>query len=898
MKRLSPALFLPACLLALCFWISPDARAQTLAATHSYDGKVSHDVKRDRIIAISQDFSSLYYYVGPANIDYSAYTGATCPDPTTGWKTGVKYCWGGEDTPAIYLLRLTEGDGAGNKNTSSGSSYDSKCTGADCSGMASVCWTSSRYATSGFPGISDDVTYETLRMGDCTNDAGSHIRVFDHYAGDAATLMHYESTSGGGVLWRAVHRSLARDDGYQPIRYRSATYKVYDYPEPVVTSVRRSGVERVEIRWDGQADVGFRLEQSLDGAAWTRIRDTDDLPPALRQCEVSGLSPDTTVFFRMTSVNTGGETIVSGVAAVALNDVAPTTLIVDGADRAREQTGANHAFLVRVGQSLRSVGLAFDSCANEAVVDEQVDLTDYQTVVWILAEESTFDESFSWGEQQHVMPFLEGGGRLFVSGSEFAYDIDSKAESTTYKNGHPNDKTFCNNHLRVGYAGDDAATYASSGAPGSIFEGLAIAFDNGTHGAYDVAMPDQLTPLNGATAGLLYQGGAGGTACVYGSGAGLGSIVALGFGFETIYPEASRNAFLQTTCNFFDITPAPPTMKSVRRSGAGQATATWEGHGSRGFRLFQKTGDGAWARILDESTLTPETRSAAVSGIAAGTLCGFRIQAVNAAGPGPESDALCVRLGAASPEILLVDGYDRWNSQNAGANQSLLLRFGEALTSNSVAFESCANEDVVAGRVSLAGYRIVLWMCGEESTESETFGATEQALVAAYLQGGGRLFVSGSEIGWDLVAKADALNDYSNGAATDTSFFNGILRADYVADDAGAYSVAGAAGGPFDGLSFSFDNGTHGTYDVKYPDTIAARDGSTSCLTYGAGASTAAVCFTGAFPSGTEEGRLIYFAFPFETIYPAATATDVMARILDYFGAPPVGSGQSGWQCY
>jgi hypothetical protein len=52
-----------------------------------------------------------------------------------------------------------------------------------------------------------------------------------------------------------------------------------------------------------------------------------------------------------------------------------------------------------------------------------------------------------------------------------------------------------------------------------------------------------------------------------------------------------------------------------------------------------------------------------------------------------------------------------------------------------------------------------MWMCGEEATESESFGAVEQSLVQTYLQGGGKLFASGAEIGWDLVARGNTLNE-------------------------------------------------------------------------------------------------------------------------------------------
>jgi len=868
---------------------------QSFAATHPYDGQVSHDIKRDRIIAISEDYSSLYYYVGPENIDYSGYSGATCPDPTTGWKTGAKYCWGGEDTTAIYLLRLTEGDGAGNRNTGSSSSFDSYCTGVDCSGMASVCWTSPRRATSGFPGISDDILWENLRMGDCTNLAGSHIRVFDRYAGDAGTIVFYESTSGGGRLWKCVHRSLSRDNSYQPIRY-NYTYDVYDFPEPVITCVRRTGVERVEVVWDGQADVGFRLEQSTDGSTWTRVRDTTALTPTMRSCEVSGLLPDTTVYFRMTAVNTGGETIRSSVATVRLTDATPSVLVVDGADRYREQFSSNHAYLTRLGAALGSLGLGFDSCANESVVDELVDLADYHAVVWVLAEESTFDETFSWPEQRHVMNYLAGGGRLFVSGSEIGWDLDYRAGSTTYKNGHANDRTFYNDYLRAGYAGDDAATHNAAGTAGSIFDGLSLTFDDGTHGAYDVASPDQLTVLGGATAGMTYQGGSGGTACVYGSALDKGTVVNLGFGFETIYPDLSRQAVMEVIFRYFDVPVPAPTLKSVVRSSADSVAVSWDGHAGRGYRLFQKTGTGAWIQIRDEATLDAATRSTVIGGLSSATQYGFAVRAVDSRGAGLDSDAGFASMRSSGPTVLVVDGYDRWNDQNSGANHTLLERFADALTANQIAYDTCTNEQVAAGAVALEGYPIVMWMCGEESTESETFSASEQAIVEDYLKAGGKLFVSGAEIGWDLVAKADTANDYSNGSPNDTPFFQTCLKTDYVADDAATYAVSGMPGSSFDGLSFAFDDGTHGTYDVSYPDVIATSGGSQACLRYGTGTSVAGVCYTGTFAGGTASGQVIVFGFPFETIYDAAARAAVMTEVLEYFGFPEL--GVRGWQCY
>ena len=47
-------------------------------------------------------------------------------------------------------------------------------------------------------------------------------------------------------------------------------------------------------------------------------------------------------------------------------------------------------------------------------------------------------------------------------------------------------------------------------------------------------------------------------------------------------------------------------------------------------------------------------------------------------------------------------------------------------------------------------YLIVDYILGEESTADETYSSTEQTLISNYLKQGGRLFVSGAEIAWDL----------------------------------------------------------------------------------------------------------------------------------------------------
>ena len=165
----------------------------------------------------------------------------------------------------------------------------------------------------------------------------------------------------------------------------------------------------------------------------------------------------------------------------------------------------------------------------------------------------------------------------------------------------------------------------------TLFDGLDFYFDDGTQGTYDVEFPDMLSATDGATVGMTYQGGLGGNACVYHSSA-TGTVVYLGFPFETIYPENARSSVMKSILNYFDLSPQAPTIKTATQSASDTVRITWDGYASDGFRLFQKTTDGSWNQIQDETTLTGEIRSAKVGGLTVNTRYAFKLQAVNSTG--------------------------------------------------------------------------------------------------------------------------------------------------------------------------------------------------------------------------------------------------------------------------
>ena len=65
------------------------------------------------------------------------------------------------------------------------------------------------------------------------------------------------------------------------------------------------------------------------------------------------------------------------------------------------------------------------------------------------------------------------------------------------------------------------------------------------------------------------------------------------------------------------------------------------------------------------------------------------------------------------------------------------------------------------------------WALGEESTADESLSTTEQILIDTFLSKGGRMLISGAELGWDLD---------QNGTAADRAFYRNTIGAVYVAD--------------------------------------------------------------------------------------------------------------------
>ncbi len=321
--------------------------------------------------------------------------------------------------------------------------------------------------------------------------------------------------------------------------------------------------------------------------------------------------------------------------------------------------------------------------------------------------------------------------------------------------------------------------------------------------------------------------------------------------------------------------PEPPGAPRAVNDGKGGIRVSWEASAGATDYVVEKSPDGkGFVRAGTTTGLSWSTGPLPLDQVLF-----FRIRARNSSGVSFPTEVVGARRSpSGKARLLLVNGFDRLDRYVKGweNTRDYLARHGLAFASvpfREIAFDSCANEAVTLGRVRLGNYRVVDWALGEESTRDETFSSAEQTLVTAFLRAGGSLLVTGSELAWDLDRK---------GSAADRAFLHGMLGIAYAADDAGTYLFSGVPGSCMASIPLSsFDDGTHGTYDVDYPDVFRpAGRGARACLFY-AGSKTAGV----QWDQGT--WRVLAAGFPLETVTSRPTRTALAGEALAFLDPDP-----------
>ncbi|HSA32535.1 MAG TPA: N-acetylmuramoyl-L-alanine amidase [bacterium] len=339
--------------------------------------------------------------------------------------------------------------------------------------------------------------------------------------------------------------------------------------------------------------------------------------------------------------------------------------------------------------------------------------------------------------------------------------------------------------------------------------------------------------------------------------------------------------------------PDTPLMVRTTAVGPHEAIISWDaspdsprtlhGDAATGY-LVQRSTDGV---AFDDGVAVEGATSFTAQDLYPYSVGYFRVIAYNDGGRSFPSPVVAVRPKSDGAQVLIVDGFERLDRGLLVAQDlssygldTVMRMFLErmntfdyvrahalALSELSYSFDS-AQKSALA-EVDLSAYDAVLWFAGEQSTTDMTITVDEQTRLCDYLDGGGILFISGSEYGWDL---------YHMGDATDQAFFTDCLGLSYLGDDAGIYQAATATGGEevFNG-SLSFDDGSF-IYNADFPDLIEAAGNGVTFLGYGDGTGGGAGVVTGG------DRKVAALGFPFETILDADTRRTLLAGILDWYG--------------
>jgi hypothetical protein len=378
--------------------------------------------------------------------------------------------------------------------------------------------------------------------------------------------------------------------------------------------------------------------------------------------------------------------------------------------------------------------------------------------------------------------------------------------------------------------------------------------------------------------------------------------------------QLARSTY-QGTLEYFDVwgglnsptsLPTAPTNVRVVSNASGEATINWSagastpvsvnGAAPTGYRVYASV-DGYG---FDGGTFVDGagTTSATLTGFDPARPYYFRVAAVNAGGESKPSEVMTALPSGGAKQVLIVNGFDRfdrtqdfaypyaftgdglvdrvWSRYNNSFDYVVQVHNAIHAADPGLHVASTSNEAVISGAVNLGDYDAVIWILGEESTADDTFNATEQSLVEAFIAAGGNLFTSGAEIAWDL--------DQQNNGRT---FFENTLKGNYAADDGGTYNITPASGSIFAGMSnFSFSNGNAFSqldsqyYNAATPDVINPQAGASAALTYNGGTNgTAAIQVQGT----GGRGSVVMFGFPFESITNATRRSEIMERVLDFF---------------
>jgi len=504
----------------------------------------------------------------------------------------------------------------------------------------------------------------------------------------------------------------------------------------------------------------------------------------------------------------------------------------------------------------------------------------YKIVIWLTGDDysTTLDST----DRINLQTFLDDGGRLFISGQDIGYAIDGTS--------------FYRDYIHANCVRDDTSVYDLSGVSGDpITSSMNISISGGG-GANNQNYPSEISPYDVFATPIFYYDNAGIGALRV--DAGTYRVVYFAFGFEAINSTADRSDLMHKIINWLDIEPpdvwvpsygvtyvsagSPITINAhvSDQSGTSSVYAEVESPDENVVATIQLFDDGIhYDGYADDDvfgnswTTHPEEKDYHIDLIASDA-CGNL-------GKYDNTDRFTTIPFSITSDTLLVDDSTYTSHINC---------YEDALHLNGYSYDLWDSN--IRGQINsdtINSFELCIW-----SSPNGGPSPNDQSVLCDFLDNGGRLFISGQDIG------------YSMGG---TFFYQNYLHANYIQDDVNCYSLDGVYGNPITGGINICITGGDCANNQWYPSEIDPFAPAESIFYYNASplskedltllelpvtptdmGKTLEYNTTGILSSGTGAIRVdagtyqvVYFAFGFEAINSASDRATVMDRIITWF---------------
>jgi hypothetical protein len=608
----------------------------------------------------------------------------------------------------------------------------------------------------------------------------------------------------------------------------------------------------IDIHWAEQMNPhlkGYQLYYSKDGNNWDVLAGMDELRTGATSFFHKTDRPS---YYRLQAISDLNTKIDAPFNLMATPGKEISVLLIHAENRRLSDN--NHgfdpdSFLSKINPELisnigQNLDIPFSSCSNFAIRRGMIKPDQFDYVLWLGGEENIQDKLIDYSEKTWLQYFLAQGGNLLISGTGVSADLASVYTS-------PEDRKF--GETIAGVSGTDSIQTEKNLitiAPPLMNEEFDL------DGDFPVNLAFKYTLLPVIFLDTTYP-------------------------IASLYKYATKNSKTSTTLTlsfslaltkngdmqryildqFFEYakagenTPSPPRLSNQIYVRQDTIHTIWPDETETIIGLIHNN-----KKSITDTVIYHQ--SPIISEMVTDSAQFVRLQAQSGNMISRPSELLgSSQIKRSRGRILIVNGYDRLTAENTF---DYCIEHGISFNQLNYDFDTATNETVISGMVDLTDYELVDWMVGEESTTNQTFDSIEQRLITEYINMGGRIIISGSEIGWDLVEKATCTSD--------SMFFSSVLGAGYMGDNAESskFIMNYNENSQNDTLKFGI------TYSVYYPDILSANENSEILLKYDTN-QTAAVGKRN--PNG---GASVLVAFPLETVAPVEKRTEVFRYLLDY----------------